>query len=63
MKIEKQISTAIGPDRSSLETNLFEFQVMRVPIGTFAGTIERLFLTKSADTEGFDIGNQGGGQN
>ena len=63
MKIEKQISTAIGPDRSSLETNLFEFQVMRVPIGTFAGTVERLFLTKSGDTEGFDIGSQGGGQN
>ena len=63
MKIEKQISTAIGPDRSTLETNLFEFQVVRVPIGTFACTVERLFLTKSGDTEGFDIGNQGGGQN
>jgi hypothetical protein len=36
---------------------------MRVPIGTFAGTVERLFLSKSGDTDGFDIGNQGGGQN
>jgi hypothetical protein len=63
MKIEKQMSTAIGPNRSSLETNLSEFHVMRVQIGTFAGTVERLFLTKSGDTEGFDIGDQGGGQN
>ena len=63
MKIEKQIWTAIGPDRPSLATNLLEFQVIRIPVGTFAGTVERLFLTKSGHTEGFDTGNQGGGQN
>lgn len=63
MKIEKQIWAAIGPDRPSLETNLAEFQVIRIPVGTFAGTVVRLFLTKSGPTEGLDTGNQGGGQN
>jgi hypothetical protein len=38
-------------------------QVVRVPVGTFAGTQERLFLIRNGELQGFDLGNQGGGQN
>ena len=63
MKTEKLISIAVGSNGLSLETDLAGLQVVRVPVGTFAGTVERLFLTKNGDTQGFDTGTQGGGQN
>jgi hypothetical protein len=63
MKMQKQISMPNGSDGSSIEADLVGLQVMRIPVGSFAGTIERLFLTKNCDFQGFDTGNQGGGQN
>jgi hypothetical protein len=38
-------------------------EVIPVPFGTFAGTHERLFLIQNGELQGFDTGNQGGGQN
>jgi hypothetical protein len=63
MNTEKLISISIDSNGLSLEPDLAGLRVVRVPVGTFAGTVERLFLTKNGDTRGFDIGNQGGGQN
>ena len=63
MTTDTQIPIAIGPDRYSIEADLVGLRVVRVPVGTFAGTVERLFLTKNGDTQSFDTGNQGGGQN
>jgi len=63
MKTEKLISIAIDSNGLSLEPDLAGLQLVRVPVGTFAGTVERLFLTKNGDTQGFDTGTQGGGQN
>ena len=40
-----------------------DLQIIRVSVGTFAGTKERLFLVRDGELAGFDIGNQGGGQN
>ncbi|MBV8970094.1 MAG: hypothetical protein JO331_13680 [Verrucomicrobia bacterium] len=63
MKTEKLISIAVDSNGLSLENDLAGLRVVRVPVGTFAGTVERLLLTRNGDTQGFDIGNQGGGQN
>jgi hypothetical protein len=38
------------------------FKLIRIPVGTFAGTVERVFLVKDGHTHGFDTGDQGGGQ-
>jgi len=37
--------------------------VVSIPVGTFAGTQERLFLVQHGESHAFDTGNQGGGQN
>jgi hypothetical protein len=63
MKTEKQVQIAIDSDESTIELDLVGLKITRVPVGSFAGTIERLFLTTNGDTEGFDAGSQGGGQN
>jgi hypothetical protein len=38
-------------------------EVHRVPLGTFAGAQYRLFVVSSGESEAFDTGDQGGGQN
>lgn len=38
-------------------------KLVRVPIGTFAGTLERVFVVKDGQTDAFDTGDQAGGQN
>jgi hypothetical protein len=63
MKTEKQDPTAIDSNKSSIELDLSRLQITRVHVGSFAGTIERLFLTTNGEIEGFDAGSQGGGQN
>ena len=40
-----------------------DLQIIRASVGTFAGTQERLFIVRDGELAGFDIGNQGGGQN
>jgi hypothetical protein len=37
-------------------------KLIRIPVGTFAGTVERIFLVKDGQTHGFNTGDQGGGQ-
>jgi hypothetical protein len=63
MKTEKQISIANDSNGLRLEADLVGLHVVRVPIGTFGGTVERLVLTQNGDTQGLDTGSQGGGQN
>jgi hypothetical protein len=38
------------------------FRLIRIPVGTFAGTVEQVFLVKDGLTHGFNTGDQGGGQ-
>lgn len=38
------------------------FKLIRIPVGTFAGTVERVFLVKDGQTYAFNTGDQGGGQ-
>ena len=38
------------------------FKLIRIPVGTFAGTLERVFLVKDGETHAFNTGDQGGGQ-
>jgi hypothetical protein len=38
------------------------FKLIRIPVGTFAGTVERVFLVKDGQTHAFNTGDQGGGQ-
>ena len=45
---------------SSFELN--GFKLMRIPVGTFAGTMERVVLVKDGPFHAFDTGDQGGGQ-
>jgi hypothetical protein len=63
MKTEKQLPITIDSIGSTIELDLGRLQITRVLVGSFAGTIERLFLTTNGDTEGLDAGSQGGGQN
>ena len=63
MKIQDQNSRANHSDRSFFSGEKSDLQIIRVSVGTFAGTQERLFLVPDGELPGFDIGNQGGGQN
>jgi hypothetical protein len=38
------------------------FKFIRIPVGTFGGTREQVFLVKDGQTHAFDTGDQGGGQ-
>ena len=63
MKITEQTNRTNYTDRSAFSGELDGLQIIRVPVGTFAGTQERLLLVPEGELPGFDIGNQGGGQN
>jgi hypothetical protein len=39
------------------------FKLIRIPIGTFGGTVERVYLVKEGQAHAFNTGEQGGGQN
>jgi hypothetical protein len=38
-------------------------EIIRISVGTFAGTQERFLLAPEGQAFGFDTGSQGGGQN
>jgi hypothetical protein len=38
------------------------FKLIRIPVGTFGGTMEQVFLVKEGHTQAFNTGDQGGGQ-
>ena len=63
MKIADQINRTNHSDYSFFSGEKNDLQIVRVSVGTFAGTQERLFLVRDGELAGFDIGNQGGGQN
>jgi hypothetical protein len=44
------------------EREIEGFKLIRIPVGTFAGTVERVLLVKDGQTHGFNTGDQGGGQ-
>jgi hypothetical protein len=49
----------LGTD-SSLELN--GLRLIRIPIGTFGGTMEQVVLVKEGQIHAFNTGDQGGGQ-
>jgi hypothetical protein len=63
MKTQEQTNLATYLTQSYIDENSDGVQVIRIPVGTFAGTRERLFLVQNGELQGFDTGNQGGGQN
>jgi hypothetical protein len=63
MKMEDQNNQMNHSDPSFFSSEKNDLQIIRVSVGTFAGTLERLFLVRDGELAGFDIGNQGGGQN
>jgi hypothetical protein len=63
MKIQEQTNLAIHSTQSYLDSEHGGLQIIRVPVGTFAGTREQLFLIQNGEVHGLDTGNQGGGQN
>ena len=38
------------------------FKLIRIPVGTFAGTVERVYVVRDGQGHAFDTGDQGGGQ-
>jgi hypothetical protein len=52
-----RLATAIDSDRE-----IEGFKLIRIPVGTFAGTLERVFLVKDGQAQAFNTGDQGGGQ-
>jgi hypothetical protein len=42
---------------------LNEVEVLSVPFGTFAGTLNRLMVLQNGESQPMDTGDQGGGQN
>ena len=42
---------------------LNEVEVLSVPVGTFAGTLNRLIVLQNGEPQSMDTGDQGGGQN
>ena len=38
------------------------FKLYRIPVGTFAGTVERVYVVKEGQAHAFNTGDQGGGQ-
>ena len=59
MKIEDQNNRMNHSDSSFFSGEKNDLQIVRVSVGTQ----ERLFLVRDGELAGFDIGNQGGGQN
>jgi hypothetical protein len=60
MKIQEQTSYSI---RVYSAGEPGAMKVVSIPVGTFAGTQEKLFLVQHGELHAFDTGNQGGGQN
>ena len=50
-------SNAIDSDRE-----IEGFKLIRIPVGTFAGTVERVYVVREGHTHAFNTGDQGGGQ-
>jgi hypothetical protein len=63
MKTQEQTNLTIYSNQSYLSSDQGGLQIIRVPVGTFAGTRERLFLIQDGEQHGLDTGSQGGGQN
>jgi hypothetical protein len=63
MKASEQTNLTTYSNPSFLSSERGGLQIVRVPIGTFAGTREQLFLIQDGELHGFDLGHQGGGQN
>ena len=63
MKSPEQTNLTTYSNPSYLSSEQGGLQIVRVPIGTFAGTRELLFLIQDGELHGFDLGHQGGGQN
>jgi hypothetical protein len=63
MKIQDQNNRTNHSDRSFFSGEKNDLQIMRVAVGTFAGTQERLFLIPDGELPGLDFAHQGGGQN
>ena len=63
MKTPEQTNLTTYSNPSYLSSEQGGLQIVRVPIGTFAGTREQLFLVQDSELHGFDLGHQGGGQN
>jgi hypothetical protein len=63
MKTQEQTNLTTYLTQSYIGDNSDGVQIVRIPVGTFAGTRERLFLIQNGELHGFDTGNQGGGQN
>lgn len=63
MKLQEETNLTTYSTLSYSNENLDGVQVLRIPVGTFGGTRERLFLIQNGELHGFDTGNQGGGQN
>jgi len=62
MQTQNQTNLTTYSNPSYLSSEQRGLQIVRVPIGTFAGTRERLVLIQD-ELDGFDLGDQGGGQN
>ncbi|HTD14307.1 MAG TPA: hypothetical protein VK673_03975 [Chthoniobacterales bacterium] len=37
-------------------------KLIRIPVGTFAGTVEQVYVVKDGQAHAFNTGDQGGGQ-
>jgi hypothetical protein len=61
MKTQEQTNLTTYSNQPYLSCEDYCLQVVRVRVGTFAGTQERRLLTQDRDLDGFDLGNQGGG--
>jgi hypothetical protein len=57
--------TDLGRHSHAIDSNheLEGLKLIRIPIGTFAGTQEQVFVVKDGQIHAFDTGEQGGGQN
>jgi hypothetical protein len=38
------------------------FKLIRIPVGTFGGTVEQVYVVRDGQTHAFNTGDQGGGQ-
>ena len=63
MKTSEQTNLTTYSNPSFLSSEQGGLQIVRVPIGSFAGTRELLFLIQDGELHVFDLGHQGGGQN
>ena len=38
------------------------FKLIRIPVGTFGGTVEQVYVVRDCQAHAFNTGDQGGGQ-